>query len=74
MTTPSVKDKEGGSKHNENDAMLEQIEKTYEALKVILQDDATFEHVAMEVFKSIDIKGDESLEKKEVVVFIQSIC
>ena len=47
--------------------MYEQIEKTYEALKVILSDEETFNHVASEVFRVIDINGDESLEKKEVV-------
>lgn len=54
--------------------MFEQIEKTYDALRVILSDEETFNHVAMEVFRVIDINGDESLEKKEVVQFIESIC
>ena len=54
--------------------MQEQIQKTYEALKIILGDEETFNHVCMEVFKSIDINGDESLEKDEVVKFIETIC
>ena len=54
--------------------MQEQIEKTYEALKIILSDEETFNHVCMEVFNSIDINGDESLEKEEVVKFIETIC
>ena len=54
--------------------MQEQIEKTYEALKIILSDEETFNHVCMEVFNSIDINGDESLEKEEVVKFFETIC
>ena len=54
--------------------MQDSIEKTYEALKIILNDEETFNHVAMEVFKTIDINGDESLQKKEVVDFIENIC
>ena len=54
--------------------MQEQIERTYEALKVLLSDEETFNHVSLELFKTIDYNGDESLEKAEVVRFIQQIC
>jgi Ca2+-binding EF-hand superfamily protein len=51
-----------------------EIEQTYEALKVILSDDETFHHVCTEVFKTIDVNGDGSLEKKEIRNFIDNIC
>ena len=72
MATNTDENAEGAAQ-NPNQ-MQEQIEKTYEALKIILSDDETFNHVCMEVFKSIDINGDESLEKEEVVKFIETIC
>ena len=51
-----------------------EIEQTFEALKVILNDDETFHHVCTEVFKTIDVNNDGSLEKKEIRNFIDNIC
>ena len=51
-----------------------EIEQTYEALKVILNDEETFHHVCTEVFKTIDVNNDQSLEKKEIRNFIDNIC
>ena len=51
-----------------------EIEQTFEALKVILNDEETFHHVCTEVFKTIDINNDGSLEKKEIRNFIDNIC
>ena len=42
------------------------MEQTYEALKIILEDDETFNHVCTEVFKTIDIDNSGSLEKNEI--------
>ena len=46
--------------------MSAEIEQTYLALRVILSDETTFHHVCHEVFATIDVNGDKSLEKKEV--------
>ena len=51
-----------------------EIEQTYEALTVILNDDETFHHVCTEVFKTIDVNNDGSLEKNEIRNFIDNIC
>lgn len=51
-----------------------EIEQTFEALKVILNDEETFHHVCTEVFKTIDINNDGNLEKKEIRNFIDNIC
>ena len=40
----------------------EELEQTYEALCVILEDDETFDHVCKEVFKTIDDDGNGHLE------------
>lgn len=50
------------------------MEQTYEALKVILEDDETFNHVCSEVFKTIDVDGSGSLERSEIKNFINNIC
>lgn len=50
------------------------MEQTYEALKVILEDEETFNHVCSEVFKTIDIDGSGSLERSEIKNFIFNIC
>lgn len=50
------------------------MEQTYEALKVILEDDETFNHVCSEVFKTIDVDGSGSLERTEIKNFITNIC
>ena len=52
----------------------EELENVFEALKVILEDADTFEHVCKEVFKSIDADGSGSLEKSEIRAFIENIC
>ena len=52
----------------------EEIEQTYEALKVILEDEETFNHVCSEVFKTIDVDGSGSLERSEIKNFIFNIC
>jgi Ca2+-binding EF-hand superfamily protein len=52
----------------------EETENVYEALKVILEDNDTFEHVCKEVFKSIDVDASGSLEKAEIRQFIENIC
>ena len=52
----------------------EELEQTYEALKVILEDDDTFNHVCTEVFKTIDVDGSGSLERVEIKNFIFNIC
>lgn len=52
----------------------EEMEQTYEALKVILEDDETFTHVCSEVFKTIDVDSSGSLEKAEIKNFINNIC
>merc|ERR1740139_359956 len=54
--------------------MSAEIEQTYLALRVILSDEATFHHVCHEVFATIDVNGDKSLEKKEVRNFVDNIC
>ena len=51
-----------------------EIEQTFEALKVILNDEETFHHVCTEVFRTIDINNDGNLEKKEIRNFIDNIC
>jgi len=55
-------------------ANTEEMEQTYEALKVILEDDETFNHVCSEVFKTIDVDGSGSLERAEIKNFIFNIC
>ena len=52
----------------------EEMEQTYEALKVILEDEETFNHVCNEVFKTIDVDSSGSLEKIEIKNFINNIC
>ena len=52
----------------------EELEQTYEALKMILEDDDTFGHVCAEVFKTIDIDGSGSLERTEIRNFINNMC
>ena len=52
----------------------EELEKTHEALKVILEDKDTFEHVCREVFNTIDADGNGSLERQEIKAFIEHIC
>ena len=52
----------------------EELEQTYEALKVILEDEETFSHVCSEVFKTIDVDGSGSLERAEIKNFIYNIC
>jgi hypothetical protein len=52
----------------------DELEQTYEALKVILEDDETFNHVCTEVFKNIDGDGSGSLERAEIRNFINNIC
>ncbi len=52
----------------------EEMEQTYEALKVILEDEDTFNHVCQEVFKTIDADGSGSLERSEIKNFINNIC
>jgi Ca2+-binding EF-hand superfamily protein len=52
----------------------EEMEQTYEALKVILEDEETFNHVCAEVFKTIDVDGSGSLERSEIKNFILNIC
>ena len=52
----------------------EEMEQTYEALKVILEDEETFNHVCSEVFKTIDVDSSGSLEKAEIKNFINNIC
>jgi Ca2+-binding EF-hand superfamily protein len=52
----------------------EEMEQTYEALKVILEDEETFNHVCSEVFKTIDVDGSGSLERAEIKNFIFNIC
>jgi Ca2+-binding EF-hand superfamily protein len=53
---------------------IEELEQTYEALKVILEDEDTFNHVCTEVFKTIDADGSGSLERSEIRNFINNIC
>jgi Ca2+-binding EF-hand superfamily protein len=53
---------------------VEEMEQTYEALKVILEDEETFNHVCTEVFKTIDVDSSGSLEKAEIKNFINNIC
>lgn len=52
----------------------EELEQTYEALCVILEDDETFDHVCKEVFKTIDDDGNGHLERSEIKAFIEKIC
>ena len=52
----------------------DELEQTYEALKVILEDEETFNHVCTEVFKTIDVDGSGSLERAEIRNFINNIC
>ena len=52
----------------------EELEQTYEALKVLLEDKETFEHVCGEVFNTIDSDHDGSIGKGEIKDFINSIC
>lgn len=52
----------------------EELEQTYEALKVILEDEETFNHVCGEVFKTIDVDQSGSLERAEIKNFILNIC
>ena len=54
--------------------MTEEMEQTYEALKVILEDEETFNHVCTEVFKTIDVDNSGSLERSEIKNFINNIC
>ena len=54
-------------------AANEELEQTYEALKVILEDEETFNHVCSEVFKTIDVDGSGSLERVEIKNFIYNI-
>merc|ERR1711957_1130654 len=51
-----------------------EIEQTYDALKVILSDEETFHHVCTEVFSTIDVSRDGSLDKSEIKHFIENIC
>ena len=39
-----------------------------------MNDEETFHHVCTEVFKTIDVNNDGSLEKKEIRNFIDNIC
>lgn len=55
-------------------SLNEEMEQTYEALKVILEDEDTFNHVCTEVFKTIDVDGSGSLERSEIKNFINNIC
>jgi Ca2+-binding EF-hand superfamily protein len=55
-------------------SQTEEMEQTYEALKVILEDEETFNHVCSEVFKTIDVDGSGSLERAEIRNFINNIC
>lgn len=41
---------------------------------MILNDEETFHHVCTEVFKTIDVNSDGSLEKREIRNFIDNIC
>ena len=41
----------------------DELEQTFEALKAILEDDDTFNHVCSEVFKTIDVDSSGSLER-----------
>mmetsp|Transcript_24680 Transcript_24680/g.24248 ORF Transcript_24680/g.24248 Transcript_24680/m.24248 type:complete len:101 (-) Transcript_24680:77-379(-) len=52
----------------------EELEQTFEALKVILDDEETFNHVCTEVFKTIDVDQSGSLERSEIKNFIFNIC
>ena len=51
-----------------------ELQKTYEALNVILQDKDTFELVCHEVFTTIDADGNGSLERLEIRAFIEHAC
>ena len=55
-------------------ALTEEMEQTYEALKVILEDEETFNHVCGEVFKTIDVDTSGTLERQEIKNFILNIC
>ena len=41
---------------------------------MILNDDETFHHVCVEVFRTIDVNKDGTLEKKEIRNFIDNVC
>ena len=49
---------------------MSELQDTYDALKVILTDEETFNLVAHEVFASIDVNKDGSLELKEVTDWV----
>ena len=55
-------------------SQTEELEQTYEALCVILEDEDTFNHVCQEVFKTIDDDGNGQLEWAEIKAFIEKIC
>jgi hypothetical protein len=54
--------------------MLQEIEETYEALSVILEDESTFEYVVSEVFRAIDIDKSLRLGRDELKEFIVKVC
>lgn len=52
----------------------EEIEATYEGIKVMLEDGEMFDMVAKEVFKTIDGDGNGDLDKDEIQAFMERIC
>ena len=52
----------------------EELEQTYEALKVILDDTSTFNYVVGEVFAAIDKDRSGHLGREELKQFVQKVC
>lgn len=54
--------------------MEEELEQTYEALRVILEDAGTFDYVVREVFAAIDKDQNSHLGREELKQFVQKVC
>ena len=54
--------------------MVQELEQTYEALSVIMQDEATFKYVVGEVFLAVDKDSSGHLTREELLAFISKVC
>ena len=54
--------------------LIEELEQTHEALKVILDDESTFRYVLNEVFQAIDKDRDGNLRREELKKFVMKVC
>jgi Ca2+-binding EF-hand superfamily protein len=54
--------------------LVEELEQTHEALKVILEDPSTFNYVVGEVFPAIDKDRSGNLGVDELKAFVVKVC